>query len=82
MWTAEAPLMAAPDSAIACIITAASVMPSPDPPNSLGIATPSQPPSRMASKKSCGKIPSRSRCSQYSSGKREHSFRMVSRMSC
>ena len=43
MWTLDAPLMPAPDSAIACIITAASVMPSPEPPNSAGIAMPSQP---------------------------------------
>ena len=32
MCTAEAPENPAPDSAIACIITAASVMPSPEPP--------------------------------------------------
>ena len=32
MCSAEAPENAAPDSAMACIITAASVMPSPDPP--------------------------------------------------
>ncbi|MCY1510717.1 hypothetical protein D9M68_451050 [compost metagenome] len=32
MCTAEAPLMPAPDSAMACIITVASVMPRPEPP--------------------------------------------------
>ena len=32
MWIAEAPLKPAPDWATACIITAASVMPSPAPP--------------------------------------------------
>ena len=32
MCTAEAPDMPAPDSAMACIMTAASVMPSPAPP--------------------------------------------------
>jgi hypothetical protein len=43
MWTAEAPLIPAPLSAIACIITAASVMPRPEPPNFSGMAIPSQP---------------------------------------
>ena len=32
IWIAEAPDIAAPDSATACIISAASVMPSPAPP--------------------------------------------------
>ena len=32
MCTAEAPDIPAPDSAMACIMTAASVMPSPEPP--------------------------------------------------
>jgi len=32
MCTAEAPEKPAPDSAIACIITAASAIPSPEPP--------------------------------------------------
>jgi hypothetical protein len=32
MWTADAPDMPAPDSEIACIITAASLMPRPEPP--------------------------------------------------
>ena len=31
MWIADAPLIAAPDSATACIITAAAVMPRPAP---------------------------------------------------
>ena len=35
--------MAAPDSAIACIMIAASVMPRPAPPYSSGMAMPSQP---------------------------------------
>ncbi len=38
--------MPAPDSAMVCIISAASVTPSPAPPWSCGIATPSQPASR------------------------------------
>ena len=46
--TADAPLKAAPDSAMACIITDASVMPRPAPPYSSGIAMPSQPPSTTA----------------------------------
>ena len=46
-WMLDAPLMPAPDSATACIITAASVMPRPEPPNSLGIAIPSQPASTI-----------------------------------
>ena len=40
---AEAPDMQAPLSATACIITVASEIPSPAPPNSSGIAMPSQP---------------------------------------
>jgi hypothetical protein len=43
MCTAEAPLIPAPDSAMACIMIAASVMPKPEPPNSVGVAMPSQP---------------------------------------
>src|SRR3954469_11548981 len=43
MCTVEAPEKPAPDSAIACIITAASVMPRPEPPNCSGLAMPSQP---------------------------------------
>ena len=41
--------MPAPDSATACIITAASVMPRPEPPNSAGIAMPSHPASTIDS---------------------------------
>ena len=48
MWIADAPLMQAPDSATACIMMAASVMPRPAPPYSSGIAMPSQLPSAMA----------------------------------
>ncbi len=48
MCTAEAPEKPAPDCATACITTAASVMPSPAPPNSSGIATPSHPPAAIA----------------------------------
>ena len=55
MCTAEAPEKPAPDSATACIISAASVMPSPAPPCSGGIAMPSQPASASARWKSCGK---------------------------
>jgi hypothetical protein len=47
-WIAEAPLKAAPDSATVCISSAASVMPSPAPPYSSGMAIPSQPASAMA----------------------------------
>ena len=49
MCTAEAPCMPAPDSAIACIISAASVMPRPEPPYSSGMAMPSQPSAASAS---------------------------------
>ena len=62
--SAEAPENAAPDSAMACIITAASAMPSPLPPYASGMAMPSQPPSAMARWKACGNAPSRSRSSQ------------------
>ncbi len=41
-------LQAAPDSATVCIISAASVMPSPAPPYSSGMAMPSQPASAIA----------------------------------
>jgi hypothetical protein len=40
---AEAPLIPAPDSATACIISEASVIPKPAPPYFSGIAIPSQP---------------------------------------
>jgi hypothetical protein len=43
MCTADAPEKPAPDSAIACIITAASEMPRPAPPNASGMAMPSHP---------------------------------------
>ncbi len=45
---AEAPDIAAPDSATACIMIAASVMPRPAPPYASGIAIPSQPASAIA----------------------------------
>ena len=48
MWIAEAPLNPAPDSETACIKTAASLMPSPLPPYSGGMAMPSQPASAIA----------------------------------
>ena len=48
MCTADAPEKPAPDSAIACIISAASVMPSPAPPYACGMAMPSQPSAAMA----------------------------------
>ena len=68
-WMLEAAAMPPPDSATACIMIAASVMPSPAPPTSSGMAMPSQPASAIDMWKSCGKTPSRSRSSQYSSGK-------------
>ncbi len=61
---AEAPDIAAPDSATACIISAASVMPSPAPPYCAGMAMPSHPASAMAAWNSCGKVAVRSRSSQ------------------
>ena len=64
MCTAEAPEKPAPDSAIACIITAASVMPRPEPPNSSGIAMPSQPSLASAWCSSAGKPPALSFFSQ------------------
>ena len=48
MCTAEAPEKPAPDAAIVSIITAASLMPSPEPPKSCGMQTPSQPSSASA----------------------------------
>ena len=55
MCSAEAPDKPAPDSAIVCIMIAASVMPRPAPPYSSGMAMPSQPASAKARWKSCGK---------------------------
>ena len=64
MCKAEAPDMPAPDSAMVCIISAASVTPRPAPPYSCGMQTPSQPASAKARWKSSGKPPSRSLASQ------------------
>ena len=63
-WIAEQPLMPAPDWATACIRIVASTMPSPEPPNSSGMAMPSHPPSATARWKSCGNSPSPSRSRQ------------------
>ncbi len=43
MCTADAPDIAAPDWATACIMIAASVIPSPDPPYSCGMHIPRNP---------------------------------------
>ena len=48
-WMVEAPVIPAPDSATACIMIAASVMPRPAPPTLSGMATPSQPAPAIAS---------------------------------
>ena len=64
MWIADAPESPAPVAEIVCIISAASVMPSPAPPCASGIAIPSQPASASARWKSSGKPPSRSLRSQ------------------
>ena len=56
--------MAAPDSAMARIITAASVMPRPEPPTASGMAMPSRPASATARWNSCGKAASSSLRSQ------------------
>ena len=64
MWIAEAPDIAAPDCATACIMIAASVMPRPEPPYSSGMQMPSQPSAASACSNSCGKMPSRSCASQ------------------
>ena len=64
MWTAEAPVIPAPDCAMACIITAASATPNPAPPTSSGMQMPSQPSSAIAWWKSCGKRAARSASSQ------------------
>ncbi len=63
-WMLEAAVIPPPDSATACIMIAASVMPRPAPPTLSGIATPSQPASAMVLWNWCGKTPSRSRSSQ------------------
>ncbi len=47
-WIAEQPFIAAPEAAISSSITDASVMPCPPPPNSSGMAMPTQPPSASA----------------------------------
>ena len=64
MCTDDAPAMAAPDSATARIITAASVMPRLEPPNASGIAMPSSPASAMARWNSSGNAASLSLRSQ------------------
>ena len=81
-WMADAPDMQAPDSATACIRIAASVMPSPAPPYSSGIAMPSQLPAAMAAKKVSGKVAVWSRSSQYPSSNRPQSFSTSSRICC
>ena len=53
-----------------CITIAASVTPSPAPPYSSGIVTPSQPSDAMALWNSVGNRSSRSQAAQYSSPKR------------
>ena len=64
MCTAEAPDRPAPVAEMVCIISAASLMPRPAPPNASGMAMPSQPASARALWKSCGKPPSWSLRSQ------------------
>ena len=46
-WMLEAAVIPPPDSATACIMIAASVMPRPAPPTASGMATPSQPESAI-----------------------------------
>ena len=48
MWIADAPDMPAPVSATVSIMIAASLMPRPAPPYSVGMAMPSQPASAIA----------------------------------
>ncbi len=55
MCTVDAALMAPAERAMVCIMMAASVMPSPEPPNASGMAMPSQPPSTSASRNASGK---------------------------
>ena len=64
MWIAEAPENPAPDSAIVCIMIAASMMPRPAPPCDSGIAMPSHPSRASAWCSSVGKPPSLSFFSQ------------------
>ena len=54
---ALAALMAPGESAIASIMTSASVTPRPAPPTSSGMAMPSQPPSAIARRNALGKAP-------------------------
>ena len=54
---ALAPEKPAPLSATACMTIAASVRPRPEPPRSVGMATPSQPASAMAATKASGNSP-------------------------
>src|SRR5262245_37047451 len=74
--------MAAPDSAMACIMIAASVIPRPAPPYSSGMAMPSQPAAASAPCSSCGKSPLRSLSSQYASSNWRQSLRTSSRICC
>ena len=49
MWIALAPFMHAPDAATSSSTIEAASMPCPPPPNSSGIAIPTQPPAAIAS---------------------------------
>ena len=64
MWIADAPDMPAPEAAMVCTSVAASRMPRPAPPSSVGMHTPSQPASVIAWWNSLGKPPSWSLRSQ------------------
>ena len=63
-WIVEAAESPPPDSATACIMIAASVMPRPAPPTASGMAMPSHPASAMALWNSTGHSPERSCSSQ------------------
>ncbi len=56
MWIAEQAAKVPAEEPTVCIITEASVTPRPAPPQSSGMAMPSQPPSAMARVNSTGKV--------------------------
>ncbi len=64
MCMVEQAANAPPELATVCIMMAASVMPRPAPPNSTGMAMPSQPASAIALWKSNGKVALRSSSAQ------------------
>ena len=76
--TADAPVIPAPDSAMVCIIIAASEIPRLEPPYSTGMQIPSQPSFASAEWSLEGKLLVSSVSSQYSSGNFEQTLEIAS----